>query len=158
MAEIAVDHAKKSKTGDFAIDHGKMDDWGRADLPAPPPFVRRNIMAIIGPGTIALSMSIGSGEWLMGPAVASQYGRGPSVDYHGCRPFPGHLQPGVRPLRDVHRGDRLRGVHEMQPGADLLGNGLHSHRVLRVGLAGMGGRFGIGPLCRHFRPYPWTRR
>ncbi len=74
MAEIAVDHSKKGKAGDVAIGHGKMEDWGRADLPAPPPFIRRNIMAIIGPGTIALSMSIGSGEWLMGPAVASQYG------------------------------------------------------------------------------------
>jgi Mn2+/Fe2+ NRAMP family transporter len=59
---------------EFKVDHGKMEDYGRADLPAPPPFMRSNILAIIGPGTIALSMSIGSGEWLMGPAVASQYG------------------------------------------------------------------------------------
>jgi Mn2+/Fe2+ NRAMP family transporter len=59
---------------EFKVDHGKMADFGRADLPQPPPFTKSNIMAVIGPGTIALSMSIGSGEWLMGPAVASQYG------------------------------------------------------------------------------------
>jgi Mn2+/Fe2+ NRAMP family transporter len=31
-------------------------------------------MAVIGPGTIALSMSIGSGEWLMGPTAVVKYG------------------------------------------------------------------------------------
>ena len=40
------------------IDPGKMADWGRADLPAPPPFNRKNVLAVIGPGTIALSMAI----------------------------------------------------------------------------------------------------
>ena len=59
---------------EFKVDHGKLPDYGRADLPAPPPFTRSNILAVIGPGTIALSMSIGSGEWLMGPASAAQYG------------------------------------------------------------------------------------
>jgi len=59
---------------EFKVNHGKLPDWGRADLPAPPPWNRSNVLAVIGPGTIALSMSIGSGEWLMGPAVASQYG------------------------------------------------------------------------------------
>src|SRR5512137_1530150 len=59
---------------EFKVDHGKMPDWGRADLPAPPPFNFGNIMAIIGPGIIGLSMGIGSGEWLMGPAVSAQYG------------------------------------------------------------------------------------
>ena len=59
---------------EFKVNHGKLPDWGRADMPAPPPWNRSNVLAVIGPGTIALSMSIGSGEWLMGPAVASQYG------------------------------------------------------------------------------------
>jgi Mn2+/Fe2+ NRAMP family transporter len=59
---------------ELKIDPGKMPDWGRADLPAPPPFVFKNIISVIGPGTIALSMAIGSGEWLMGPAAAVQYG------------------------------------------------------------------------------------
>jgi hypothetical protein len=59
---------------EFKVDHGKMPDWGRADLPAPPPFNLTNVMAVIGPGIIGLSMGIGSGEWLMGPAVSAQYG------------------------------------------------------------------------------------
>jgi len=59
---------------DFVTNPGKMPDWGRADLPAPPPFNLKNVIAVVGPGTIALSMSIGSGEWLMGPAAAAQYG------------------------------------------------------------------------------------
>ena len=59
---------------EFKVNHGKLPDFGRADLPAPPPWNRSNVLAVIGPGTIALSMSIGSGEWLMGPAEASQYG------------------------------------------------------------------------------------
>lgn len=59
---------------EFKVNHGKLPDWGRADLPAPPPLNKANILAVIGPGTIALSMSIGSGEWLMGPAAAAAYG------------------------------------------------------------------------------------
>jgi hypothetical protein len=59
---------------EFKVNHVKLPDWGRAELPAPPPWTRSSVLAVIGPGTIALSMSIGSGEWLMGPAVAAQYG------------------------------------------------------------------------------------
>ena len=59
---------------EFKVDPGKMPDWGRADLPAPPAFTFKNILTVIGPGTIALSMSIGSGEWLMGPAAIVQFG------------------------------------------------------------------------------------
>jgi len=59
---------------ELKIDPGRMPDWGRADLPAPPPFNLKNVLAVIGPGTIALSMAIGSGEWLVGPAAAAKYG------------------------------------------------------------------------------------
>jgi hypothetical protein len=48
--------------------------WRLADLPAPPPFSFRNVLAVIGPGTIALSMSIGGGEWLLGPTTIVKYG------------------------------------------------------------------------------------
>ena len=47
---------------ELKIDPGRMPDWGRADLPAPPPFNLKNVLAVVGPGTIALSMAIGSGE------------------------------------------------------------------------------------------------
>lgn len=53
---------------------GLLPPWKLGDLPAPPPFNFRNILAVIGPGTIALSMSIGGGEWLLGPATIVKYG------------------------------------------------------------------------------------
>jgi hypothetical protein len=45
-----------------------------ADLPAPPRFSLRSAIAIIGPGAILLGTSIGSGEWLIGPAVTARFG------------------------------------------------------------------------------------
>lgn len=48
--------------------------WEQADLPAPPPFSFRSAIAVIGPGAILLGTSIGSGEWLIGPAVTAKYG------------------------------------------------------------------------------------
>ncbi len=48
--------------------------WEQADLPAPPPFSFRTAIAVIGPGAILLGTSIGSGEWLIGPAVTAKYG------------------------------------------------------------------------------------
>ncbi|MDH7500429.1 MAG: Nramp family divalent metal transporter, partial [candidate division NC10 bacterium] len=44
------------------------------DLPAPPPFTFKNVIRVIGPGAILLGTSIGSGEWLLGPATIVQYG------------------------------------------------------------------------------------
>ncbi len=44
------------------------------ELPAPPAYNRANLMRLVGPGVILLSLSIGSGEWLMGPASAVSYG------------------------------------------------------------------------------------
>ena len=48
--------------------------WGTAELPAPPPFTFRNAAATIGPGVIGLGIALGSGEWLIGPAVILKYG------------------------------------------------------------------------------------
>ena len=48
---------------------------GVADLPAPPRYkFGRAFRSILGPGIIALGASIGSGEWLLGPAITAQYG------------------------------------------------------------------------------------
>jgi hypothetical protein len=55
-------------------DHGALPAWGTAELPAPPPFTFRNILRTIGPGVIGLGIAIGSGEWLIGPAVILKYG------------------------------------------------------------------------------------
>ena len=54
-------------------DHGALPRWDVAELPAPPPFGLRNLMAVIGPGAIMAATSIGGGEWLVGPAAAVKY-------------------------------------------------------------------------------------
>lgn len=50
--------------------------WETRELPEAPPFSVRNLFRVIGPGAILLASSIGGGEWLIGPAIAVQYGRG----------------------------------------------------------------------------------
>ena len=56
------------------ISAGKLPAWEVGNLPQPPKFNLRNAFSIIGPGAILLGTSIGSGEWLLGPAVTSEYG------------------------------------------------------------------------------------
>jgi len=56
------------------IKAGALAPWRVKDLPEPPPKGFKSMMKMIGPGAIMLSLSIGSGEWLMGPAAAVQYG------------------------------------------------------------------------------------
>jgi hypothetical protein len=55
---------------------GCLPPWKLDDLPLPPPLSTRNLLRTIGPGAILLAGSIGGGEWLVGPAVAVQYGTG----------------------------------------------------------------------------------
>lgn len=55
-------------------DPGALPAWGEAELGPPPPFSIRSALTLIGPGAIALGVSIGSGEWLLGPAVTAKYG------------------------------------------------------------------------------------
>lgn len=50
--------------------------WEIRELPDPPPYSVRNLFRVIGPGAILLASSIGGGEWLVGPAIAVEYGRG----------------------------------------------------------------------------------
>lgn len=61
-------YAKRSRS--------ELPPWENADLPDPPSFTLRNTLALIGPGAILLGISIGSGEWLIGPAVTAQFGGG----------------------------------------------------------------------------------
>lgn len=55
-------------------DGGLLPDWEVAALPAPEPFSVRNAVRAIGPGVILLGGAIGSGEWLLGPALTAKYG------------------------------------------------------------------------------------
>ena len=54
---------------------GALPDWDVTDLPEPPKYqFGKAFRSILGPGIIALGGSIGSGEWLLGPAITAQYG------------------------------------------------------------------------------------
>ncbi|MBX3437985.1 MAG: Nramp family divalent metal transporter [Planctomycetaceae bacterium] len=58
------------------MDHGRLPQWGMADLPQPLPFSLGNIVRTIGPGAILLAGSIGGGEWIVGPMMVVTYGSG----------------------------------------------------------------------------------
>lgn len=51
-----------------------LEPWGRAELPAPRATRGLGLLGVIGPGAIILGLSIGSGEWLIGPAAFVKYG------------------------------------------------------------------------------------
>lgn len=51
-----------------------MPRWDAGELPPAPVFTWRTAAGMLGPGLILAGSSIGGGEWLLGPAVAAQYG------------------------------------------------------------------------------------
>src|SRR5688500_10305412 len=53
---------------------GALANWGIDDLPEPPRSGRKLWLSLIGPGVVLAGTSIGTGEWLFGPAVSAQYG------------------------------------------------------------------------------------
>ncbi|HYU18016.1 MAG TPA: Nramp family divalent metal transporter [Chloroflexota bacterium] len=55
------------------IEAGSLPPWEVAELPAPPPYGFGNALRVTGAGAIILGISIGSGEWLIGPAVTAQF-------------------------------------------------------------------------------------
>lgn len=51
-----------------------LEPWGRAALSVPPSPTGLGWLAAVGPGVIVLGLSIGSGEFLLGPAVFVRHG------------------------------------------------------------------------------------
>jgi len=51
-----------------------LDPWGRAELPDPPTPKGFGWLGVVGPGIIVLGASIGSGEFLLGPAAFVRHG------------------------------------------------------------------------------------
>ena len=51
-----------------------LDPWARAELPLPPRPHGLGWLAAVGPGIIVLGVSIGSGEFLLGPATFVRHG------------------------------------------------------------------------------------
>jgi hypothetical protein len=57
------------------VEGGKyLPPWQVGDLPDPPRAGWRLWAGLIGPGIVLAGTSVGSGEWLFGPAVTAQYG------------------------------------------------------------------------------------
>jgi hypothetical protein len=63
---VAATNGRETRSG--------LAPWTRAELPAPP--IPRGVewLSVCGPGVIILGLSIGSGEFLLGPAVFVRYG------------------------------------------------------------------------------------
>ena len=53
---------------------GLLAPWRVGELPRPPAPGWRLWVGLLGPGVVLAGTSIGSGEWLFGPAVSAQYG------------------------------------------------------------------------------------
>jgi Mn2+/Fe2+ NRAMP family transporter len=51
-----------------------LDPWLRAEMPAPPMPSGLGWLGVVGPGVIMLGISIGSGEFLLGPAAFLKHG------------------------------------------------------------------------------------
>ena len=51
-------------------------EGAQAELPLPPPYTLRNVIRVIGPGAIFLGLSLGSGDWMLGPAATARWGPG----------------------------------------------------------------------------------
>ena len=53
---------------------GSLEPWGTGDLPPPPGGGWRLWVGMLGPGVVIAGTSVGTGEWLAGPAMTAQYG------------------------------------------------------------------------------------
>src|SRR5687768_1578102 len=51
-----------------------LDAWRLAELPEPPSPTGLGWLGVVGPGVIVLGLSIGSGEFLLGPVAFVRYG------------------------------------------------------------------------------------
>jgi hypothetical protein len=51
-----------------------LPEWRPAELPHPPAYNLVNALRVIGPGAILLGLSLGSGDWLLGPVVVTRHG------------------------------------------------------------------------------------
>ncbi|MEK6301290.1 MAG: Nramp family divalent metal transporter [Acidobacteriota bacterium] len=65
--QLAVEHPE-ARSG--------LDPWKRAELPLPPRPKGLAWIGVVGPGVIVLGLSIGSGEFLLGPAAFVNHGLG----------------------------------------------------------------------------------
>jgi hypothetical protein len=72
-AELVHDELRRQKDVHPEAQSG-LPPWQSAELPAPPQPRGLQWLATVGPGVIVLGLSIGSGEFLLGPATFVKYG------------------------------------------------------------------------------------
>jgi hypothetical protein len=73
QGEGSVGHLEPSRPD---VDAGRLAPWEQDDLPEPRPYSLANALKTIGPGAILLAGAIGGGEWIVGPLMAVEHGRG----------------------------------------------------------------------------------
>jgi hypothetical protein len=59
---------------DVRVPAGHLPPWTLGNLPLSPATGWRSWLMLVGPGLLLAGSSIGTGEWLFGPAVSAQYG------------------------------------------------------------------------------------
>ena len=60
--------------GEAAEAHSGLEPWVHAEMPEPPRPTGLSWLGVVGPGVIVLGLSIGSGEFLLGPATFVRHG------------------------------------------------------------------------------------
>src|SRR5437868_1830707 len=63
-----------SPAPDERVPAGLLPGWTVGNLPRQPQRGWRSWLRLVGPGVLLAGASVGSGEWLFGPAVSAQYG------------------------------------------------------------------------------------
>ena len=134
-----------------AVGSGNLPDWTTADMPAPPAMGMRSWVALIGPGMMMAGVAIGAGEWLFGPAVASQYGG--TILWLATISILCQLVVNleVMPLRPLLRRAGLRGISADPAGTESLdglvpADGYQQYMALHGGHGrGAAGRGSAGP-------------
>src|SRR5262245_31475863 len=67
-------HAQLADTKSGRLTGSGLDPWEQAELPPAPTPKGLAWLGVVGPGVIVLGSSIGSGEFLLGPAVFVRHG------------------------------------------------------------------------------------
>ncbi len=75
MEERHIEPAPAPPPGQLTVPAGLLPPWHVAQLPEPPRPGWRLWIGLIGPGVVLAGTSIGSGEWLFGPAVSANTAR-----------------------------------------------------------------------------------
>ncbi len=122
-----------------------LEPWQHAELPEPPRPTGLGWLKAVGPGVIVLGVSIGSGEFLLGPAAFVRHGLSLLWVVGHRRLPPDGLQHGGDAL---HAGDRRAGVHGLHADAPLvhaLGVGVRRALLPAGRVAGLGRRGGRRP-------------